>query len=74
MYTYATQIVTCSYIPMWRTCKKIYNIRTCMVGSLVDARLFGSMGEDECDYDHTSINDSSAQDGDKANCSVGEDD
>jgi hypothetical protein len=46
-----------------------------MIGSLVDAGLFGSMEEDEeCDYDHTSIDDSSAQDGDKANCSVGEDD
>ena len=45
-----------------------------MVGSLVKARLFGSMEEDEeCDYDHTSIDDSSAQDGDKANYSVGED-
>ena len=45
-----------------------------MVGSLIDAHLFGSMEEDmECDYDHTLINDSSAQDGDKENHSVGED-
>ena len=36
--------------------------------------LFGSMEEDEeCDYDHTLIDDSSAQGGDKENCSVGED-
>ena len=45
-----------------------------MVGSLIEAHLFGSMEEDEeCDYDHTLIDDSSAQGGDKENCSVGED-
>ena len=38
-----------------------------MVGSLIEAHLFGS-----CDYDHTLIGDSSAQH-DKENCSVGED-
>ena len=32
--------------------------------------LFGSMKEDEeCDYDHTLIDDSSTQGGDKENCS-----
>ena len=44
-----------------------------MIGSLVEAQLFESMEEDEeCDYDHTLIDDSSAQGGDKENCSVGE--
>ena len=48
---------------------KIYNICTCMVGSIIEAHLFGSMKEDEeCDYDHTLIDDSSAQSGDKENC------
>ena len=38
---------------------KIFNICTCMVGSLIqEAPLFGSM-EEECDYDHT-LNDDSA--------------
>ena len=42
--------------------------------SLIKDHLFGSMNEDEeCDYDHTLIDDSSAQGGDKENCSVGED-
>ena len=46
-----------------------------MVRSLIEAHLFENMEEDEeCDYDHTLIDDSSAQDGDKSNCSVGEDD
>jgi hypothetical protein len=41
-----------------------------MVGSLIEAHLFGSMNEDEeCDYDHTLIDDSNAQGGDKENCS-----
>ena len=45
-----------------------------MVGSLIEAHLFGSMEEDEgCDYDHTLIDDSSAQGGDKETSSVGED-
>ena len=36
-----------------------------MVGSLTEAHLFGHMEEDEeCDYDHTLINDSSIQGGD----------
>jgi hypothetical protein len=40
----------------------------------IEAHLDGSMKEDEeCGYDHTSIDDSSAQGGDKENCSVGED-
>ena len=35
---------------------------TCMGGSLIEDHLFGSMDEDEeCDYDHTLIDDSSAQ-------------
>ena len=37
-----------------------------MVGSLIEVHLFWSMKEDEeCDYDHTLIDDSSAQDGDR---------
>ena len=41
---------------------KIYNICTCMVESLIEAHLSGSMEEDEeCDYDQTLIHDSSAQ-------------
>ena len=46
-----------------------------MVGSLIEARLLGSMREDEeCDYDDTLNDDSSARGGDKENCIVGEDD
>ena len=43
-----------------------------MVGSLnIEAHLFGSMEEDEeCDNDHTLINDSSEQGGDKKNHSA----
>lgn len=38
------------------------------------SHLFGSMEEnEECDYDHTLIDDSSAQGVDKKNCSVGND-
>lgn len=46
---------------------KIYYRGTCTIQSLIKARLFGSMKEDEeCDCDHTLIDDySSAQDGDK---------
>jgi hypothetical protein len=29
--------------------------------------------DEECDYDHTRIDDSTSQGGDKKNCSVGED-
>jgi hypothetical protein len=37
---------------------KIYDICTFMVGSLIEALLFGSMKEDEeCAYDHILIND-----------------
>jgi hypothetical protein len=44
----------------------ILHIHTCIVGSLIEAHLFGSMEEDEeCNNDHTLINDSSAQGGDK---------
>ena len=40
---------------------------------LIEAHLDGSMEEDEgCDHDHTLIDESSAQGGDKENCSVGE--
>ena len=45
----------------------------CMIGSLIEAHVFGSMEEDKCDYDHTLIDDSKAQGGDKDNCSVGKD-
>ena len=52
---------------------KIYNICTCMVGSLIEAQLFGSMEKDEeSDFDHTLIDDPSAQGGGKENYSVGE--
>ena len=45
-----------------------------MRGSLIEAHLFGSMEEDEeCEYDHTLIDDSSVQGGDKEICSVEED-
>jgi hypothetical protein len=45
-----------------------------MVGSLIEAHLFDSMKEDEeCDYDHTFIVDSSAQRDDKENFVVEED-
>ena len=43
-----------------------------MVGSFIEAHWFGSMEEDEeCDYDHTLIDDPSAQGGDEENYSVG---
>ena len=32
-----------------------------MIGPLIEAHLFGSMEDEECDYDHTLIDDSSAQ-------------
>ena len=41
-----------------------------MLGSLIEARLFGSMEEEECDKDRTLIDDSSARGGDKENCIV----
>ena len=45
-----------------------------MVRLLIKAHLFGSMNEDEeCDYEHTWIDDSNPRGGDKENCSVGED-
>ena len=45
-----------------------------MVGSLIKAHLYRNMEEDEeCDYDHTLIDDSSAQGANKENYSVGED-
>ena len=45
-----------------------------MIWSLIEAHLFGNMKEDkECEYDHISIDGFSAQDGDKDNYSVGED-
>ena len=53
---------------------KIYNICACRVGSLIEAHLFGSMEKIQgCDYDHTLINDSITQGGDKENYSVEED-
>ena len=40
---------------------EIYSICTCIVWSHIEARLFGSVEEDEeCDYNHTLIDDSSA--------------
>ena len=54
--------------------KKIYNICTCMARSIIQARLFESVKEDEeLDYDHTLVDDCSAQGDNKENCSVGED-
>jgi hypothetical protein len=45
-----------------------------MVGSFIKDNLFGSMEEDEeCEYDHKLINDSSAHDGGTENYNVGED-
>ena len=47
---------------------------TCMVGSFIEVHLFGSVEEDEeGDYDHTWIDDPSAQGGHKENYIVGED-
>ena len=44
-----------------------------MVGSLIEAHLFGSMEDgEECDYDHILIHGSSVEGGDKENCSTGE--
>ena len=44
-----------------------------MVESLFKAHLLGSIEEDKkCDYDHTLVEDSSAQGGVKAICCVGE--
>ena len=44
-----------------------------MLGSLIEAHSFGNLEEDEeLDYDHTLIDGSHAQDGDKENCTVGE--
>lgn len=44
-----------------------------MAGSLVTPHLCGSMEDEECDYNHTLIEDSSPQGGDKINRSVRED-
>ena len=45
-----------------------------MIGSLIEANLLRNMeAAEECDYDHTLINDSNTQGGDKENYSVGED-
>ena len=41
---------------------------------LIEAHLFGSMEEDECNYDHTFIDDLSTQGGEKENCCVQEND
>ena len=59
---------------VWYMYRGPYNICTCMIGSLIKDRLFGSMQEDEeCVYENTLTYDSSAQGGDKEHCSVGED-
>ena len=58
---------------MWRTSRK-YTTSVFIRGSLIEAYLFESIeGDEECNYDHTLIDDSSEQNGDKENCSVGED-
>lgn len=45
-----------------------------MVGLLIEANLFGTTKDDEeCDYDHPFVDDSSRQGGDKENFHVGED-
>ena len=45
-----------------------------MVGLLIEVHLLGSMEEyEEFDYDHTLIDDSNEQGGDKENWSIGED-
>ena len=44
-----------------------------MVSSHTEALQFGSMkGGEVCDYDHTLVEDSSAQGGGKEDCSVGQ--
>ena len=53
--------------------QKTYNICLCMVGSLVEAHLSGSMkDEEECDYDPMLIVDYSARGGDRENFRVGD--
>ena len=52
--TYATQIITCSNVHIWRTSRNIQHLYLCN-WSRVEARIFESMEEDEeRDYDHTS--------------------
>ena len=42
-----------------------------MLGLIIKYRFFDDVQEDEdCDYNHTLIDDSNAQGGDKENCSV----
>jgi hypothetical protein len=61
-HTYATQSITCSDVHVWRrTSKKYTTFVLCMVGSVVEAYLFGSMKEnEEFDQDHTWIDNSNA--------------
>ena len=69
---YSTQIITRTDVHVWRTSRKHTTICTCILGSFIEAHLFGSMEEhEECDYDHTLIDDPSAQGGDEENCTIG---
>ena len=71
--TYATQLIICSDVHVWRTSRNIQQLYLCD-WSLVEARIFESMEEDEeHDYDHTFMDDSSAQGGAEEIYSVGED-
>ena len=50
---------------------EIYNICTCIIGSLIEAHLFEGMEQnEECDCDHTLIDVSSVEGSDKENCNV----
>ena len=67
-------MITRTYVHVWRTSRKDTTFLLVWQGSFIEASLLGNMKEDEqCDYDHTLIDDSSAQGGDKENCHVGED-
>ena len=67
-------MITCTYVHLWRTSRKCITFVLVWYGSLIEVPLFENTKEDEeCDYDDTLVNDSSAQGGDKEDCSVQED-
>ena len=63
MYMYGGHLAIIQHLYLYRT-----------LGHFFEAHLFRIMQDgEECDYDHTLIDDFSAQGGDKEYCSVGED-
>jgi fructose/tagatose bisphosphate aldolase len=67
-------MITCSYVHVWRTSSNYKAFVLVWLDHLLRLIYFESMEKDEeCGYDHTLFDDSSAQGGDKENCSVGED-